>query len=330
MPLVSVIIPTYNNQETIGRAIESVLMQTMDSFEVIIVDDGSADEGFKTVAAAYTTDPRVKLLGPRVNSGPSIARNVGIEASRGAWIALLDGDDAWKPERLAHLLAISEGADFVADNLTVFDSGANEEVGTQFGSFDIDVLTLDGHLSVWPGARSDTALLKPMMRRGFLDQHQIRYDPTLRCGEDFTIYCIALCEGAVFRLTEHVDYIYTATYGPKSGKASVHTSTVTDGAAMAIKLREIKSIYAPRLTPAELEAFDDKIVGLQQADGMWNLRAALARRQVGACLYILGTDRSVRTRVRDAVARRLLGSLGPAKRERIVAHKAPVCHRARS
>ncbi len=322
-PLISVIIPVYNNQRTIDRAIDSVLAQTVDDFEIVVVDDGSVDSGFLHVAETYADDPRFNLIGPRVNTGPSIARNVGIDAARGEWIALLDGDDAWKPERLAHLLAIAPGADFVADNLTVFDVGAGVETGTQFGRFDIDRLSLEDHLSTWPGARSDTGVLKPIMRKAFLDARGLRYDPAIRCGEDFILYATALCERAVFRLTEHADYVYTAVFGPKSGASSPHSRTVTDGATMAAKLREAGRAYADRLTSAEGATIRRKAVSLEQLTGMWAFRTALRRRDVATCLELLRRDSAIRGRILSAVARRFLGPLGPPKDERIVAHKRP-------
>ena len=327
MPLVSVIVPVFNNHSTIMRALDSVMAQTVGDLEVIVIDDGSADLGFQDVAEAFGENPRFKLIGPRVNTGPSIARNVGIDASSGDWIALLDGDDAWRPERLAHLLALSQGADFVADNLTLFDSGAQVEMGTQFGAFDTDILTLEDHLSAWPGAASDTGVLKPLMRKAFLDQRHLRYDPALRCGEDFILYAAALAERAVFRLTEHADYIYTAPYGAKSRSKSPHTRTVTDGGSMAVKLRALGSAYKAQLTPVEQEAIEEKAASLEHLTEMWEVRVALMERNFGQCLRMLSRNAYVRGRVRDALARRLLGPFGPVKQERIVAHKANLQHR---
>ena len=329
-PLVSVIIPVFNNRLTIQRAVESVLKQNLGDLEIVVVDDGSTDGGFQYVVERFGRDSRLNCIGPRVNGGPSVARNAGIEASRGAWIALLDGDDAWRPERLTHLLAVSQGADFIADNLAVYDSGANEEVGTQFGSFDIDHLTFEDHLSAWPGARSDTGVLKPIMRRGFLDARGLRYDPAIRCGEDFILYADALSDGAIFRLIEYSDYIYTATYGEKSRSRSAHTRTVTDGALMATKLRELGVKRSASLTHPQLQVLEQKAAALEQLTDMWAFRSAILRRDFGACVRLLGGSSVVRLRLREAAARRLLGPLGPAKQERIVAHKAPARHRAKS
>ena len=93
---ISVIIPTYNRRNTLERAIDSVLSQTFKPFEIIIVDDGSEDGTRNWVQEAY---PSIKYI-YQSNNGVSSARNKGIRSSRGSWIALLDSDDEWMPEKL--------------------------------------------------------------------------------------------------------------------------------------------------------------------------------------------------------------------------------------
>jgi GT2 family glycosyltransferase len=96
-PQVSVIIPLYNKEKYIARAINSVLNQTHKNFEVIIVDDGSTDQGPYIVSSIQ--DPRVTLLRQK-NRGPGAARNLGIKMSRGHLVAFLDADDEWLPDYL--------------------------------------------------------------------------------------------------------------------------------------------------------------------------------------------------------------------------------------
>ena len=93
---ISVIIPTYNRKNTLPRAVESVLNQTYKPVEIIIVDDGSTDGTKEWFSEMY---PLVHYI-YQVNSGVSLARNTGINSARGDWIALLDSDDEWLPDKL--------------------------------------------------------------------------------------------------------------------------------------------------------------------------------------------------------------------------------------
>ncbi|MCL6557363.1 MAG: glycosyltransferase [Firmicutes bacterium] len=97
-PTVSVIIPTYNRAHLIGRAIRSVLEQTYQDFEIIVVDDGSSDNTEEVVKSF--NDPRIRYIRHEQNRGGSAARNTGIRAARGEYIAFLDSDDEWLPEKL--------------------------------------------------------------------------------------------------------------------------------------------------------------------------------------------------------------------------------------
>ena len=93
---ISVIIPSYNRKHTLSRAIKSVLNQTYNASEIILVDDGSIDETKPWVLGNF---PMVKYLS-QLRNGVSAARNKGIEHSKNNWISLLDSDDEWLPEKL--------------------------------------------------------------------------------------------------------------------------------------------------------------------------------------------------------------------------------------
>ncbi len=92
-PLVSVVIPTHNRAGLVKRAIESVLVQTVQDFELLVVDDCSVDGTRETVHQFH--DPRVSYFRHEVNRGPGAARNTGILAARGEYLAFLDSDDEW-------------------------------------------------------------------------------------------------------------------------------------------------------------------------------------------------------------------------------------------
>jgi glycosyltransferase involved in cell wall biosynthesis len=102
-PSVTVVIPAFNRVETIRAAVESVLWQSHADFELLVVDDGSSDGTMSALAGM--TDPRLRLLANPRNMGPSAARNTGIRAARGDWVAFQDSDDEWLPDKLAKQMA---------------------------------------------------------------------------------------------------------------------------------------------------------------------------------------------------------------------------------
>ncbi|MEJ5260302.1 MAG: glycosyltransferase family A protein [Anaerohalosphaeraceae bacterium] len=94
---ISVIIPAYNNEQHLSRAIHSVLAQSRPADEIIVVDDGSTD---RTAEVAAAFGDKIRCI-RQDNRGPGAARNAGIQAASGEWIAFLDADDEWLPDKLA-------------------------------------------------------------------------------------------------------------------------------------------------------------------------------------------------------------------------------------
>lgn len=100
IPSISVIIPTFNRRRTVGRAVQSVLDQSFSDFELIVVDDRSSD-GTVSLLRERFHDHRMRILGLEHHRGVSAARNEGVKAARGDWIAFLDSDDEWHSDKLA-------------------------------------------------------------------------------------------------------------------------------------------------------------------------------------------------------------------------------------
>ena len=144
-PLVSVIIPTYNRAGHILHALNSVFAQTYKNYEIIVVDDGSNDET-ETVLKSYRN--RLKYV-YQTNAGPAAARNHGVKLAHGDWIAFLDSDDMWLPEKLEKQLGecLRLNADFGFHDLTF----KNYITGNHIESWNIHISESSGLPSLETG-----------------------------------------------------------------------------------------------------------------------------------------------------------------------------------
>jgi glycosyltransferase involved in cell wall biosynthesis len=107
---VSVVIPTYNRRHLLARAVHSVRAQTYTNWEIVVVDDGSNDDTVSYVQSLAQEDPRVTLISnDALRRGPGGARNAGIQVSTGEFVAFLDSDDVWLPEKLQAQVRYFEG-----------------------------------------------------------------------------------------------------------------------------------------------------------------------------------------------------------------------------
>lgn len=202
---VDVLIAARDRADTIERAVRSALAQEPVR-AVIVVDDGSADDTAYRASCCEHDGKRVSVKRLRSSVGPAAARNVALEASTAPWLAILDGDDFFLPGRIEALLSNSNAWDFVADNLMQIPEEAASNLddattlaGTLSGT---RALTLEqfvlGNVTQRGVARKELGFLKPLIRRKFIDSHQLRYDEALRLGEDYALYARALAAGARF------------------------------------------------------------------------------------------------------------------------------------
>ncbi|MBG1261015.1 glycosyltransferase family 2 protein [Nostoc commune] len=219
-PKVSVIIPAYNTEAYLAKAIESVLEQTLTDIEVIIVDDASTD---KTVEVAKSfTDPRLKVIVNQQNLGAAAARNRALRAAQGEWIAVLDSDDWYAPERLEKLVSLANerNADMIADDLYLINDGETSPWSTliQESEERIDkILQIDivyfVETDVYGQPGLHLGISKPLFKREFLVKHGIEYDDAIRMGQDFWIDMKCLIKGARFFLEPKPYYFYRSRLG---------------------------------------------------------------------------------------------------------------------
>jgi succinoglycan biosynthesis protein ExoO len=239
---VSVIIPTWNAARTIDAAIDSALRQEDVEVEIIVADDGSTDGTAAAVRARQAADRRVRLLESPHNAGPSAARNRAIDAAAGTWVALLDGDDQFRPGRLATLLALArrQDADLVADNLNLVDAATGLVVRTAFPVSPLRRGTVVGiaefvannHLQA---EAMSYGYMKPLIRRSLIVGAGIRYDTALRIGEDYHFYLDLMMAGGRMVYTSEAFYDYALTPGSLSRGLSVdHLQALLEGSTRSI------------------------------------------------------------------------------------------------
>ena len=108
IPTISIIMPAYNAEAYIRQAIRSVQEQTFKDWELILIEDYSTDNTLSLIQDAMAADSRLRLIQNPCNLGVSRSRNAGIDQAKGKWIAFLDSDDCWAPEKLEKQLAFAK------------------------------------------------------------------------------------------------------------------------------------------------------------------------------------------------------------------------------
>jgi glycosyltransferase involved in cell wall biosynthesis len=179
---VSVVTPVYNSSGTLARALDSVYSQLLLPREIIVVDDGSADwEQSRRIAASCPASIAIRFIHLENNQGPSCARNAGISAAQGRYLAFLDADDVWYEDKLAIQYGVmtSHNLDFSMHPYCHDIARA----GTDGNGNSLPPLSLS-RLSSWtPLLRNDSTNSVMVLR-----EKMILYDTSLRRGEDFSLY----------------------------------------------------------------------------------------------------------------------------------------------
>jgi len=218
-PRVSVVIPVYNGQDFVARAIRSALEQTLRSVEVLVADNGSTDRTWEVLEALAAEDPRVRITRALEGRGANFARNACLEIATGEWVAVLDADDSMHPARLEVLLDVAARRDavMVADNqrLVTVD-GRVLGTGWTRGSLpaEIDAVAfVDGNIFGRPGLT--LGYLKPLIRRDVIEAMALRYI-NIHLGEDYQFVYDLLAAGHILHICPQALYDYTQVPGSLS------------------------------------------------------------------------------------------------------------------
>ncbi len=219
---VCVIIAAFNAASTIGSAVASALAEPEVS-EVVVVDDASTDDSDQAAMAADDGSRRLKVVRQSRNAGPSAARNLGIAISRAPRIAILDSDDLILPGRFA-ALAAAPVAELVADNILFVDPDRAPwppivPVTMPADFTDLSLATfVQGNIAHRKRPRGELGFLKPVLSRAFLDGQGLRYDESIRLGEDYDLYVRMMMRGARFLATRRIGYAAQVRAASLSGQ----------------------------------------------------------------------------------------------------------------
>ena len=315
-PLVSIVVASHDAAGWLPQSLASARAQTLRDIEILVVDDGSTDATPALLHELAAAEPRLRPLRRDRRGGPSAARNLALDHARGRWVALLDADDAFLPERLTRLVALAErrGAELMADDLLLEDVDQRVVLGRHLGTAAIaaapqplglaDFIARDMSEATHGESRA-IGYLKPLLCRDFLERHRLRFDEQLQGGEDFCLYAEALAAGGRFFLADEAHYVYRLRSGSLSSRPGMARQLALANRRVARRAREVGDQAAMALLARRQRALDRAALADAADAGAWHQALALARWRRPA---LLAED----LRILGGAAARRLGRPGAA------------------
>jgi succinoglycan biosynthesis protein ExoO len=282
-PDVTFVIAAYNAEDTIRRAIESALAQRKVSVEIIVADDRSSDS--TAAVAGSFPDERVRVVTLEKNSGPGGARNAALPLAQGRWIAVLDSDDRVSPDRIAGMITRAEnaGANAVVDNIEVIKE--RETKGEAM--FPIRHLAQIREITLADFIASNLVFkstfnfgyMKPIFERRFIETHGLRYEESLRIGEDYIFMASVLANGGKCVVEPSVGYAYHQRPGSISRVLELHhIRSMLDADASFLEKFQ--------LSPEAMAAQTMRTFNLEEAKAFLSLVDHIKSRSIGEILKV--------------------------------------------
>jgi glycosyltransferase involved in cell wall biosynthesis len=236
LPSVTVIIPTFRSADVIERALDSVLAQTHQPAEIIVVDDASGDQTPELLHQLAATDSRIRVLENELNIGPGRSRNRGWDAAKTELVAFLDADDSWDPAKLEIQCR------WMKDNPLDVACGTLHRIATDQSSFNQNVpVEYFGlrHLLL----RNRFSTPSVVLRRALTE----RFSSELRFSEDYLLWMlIAARYGSVVRINQRLTILHKPVYG--AGGLSGRTLSMFIGELQAIREVRRKRYLGPAMS----------------------------------------------------------------------------------
>ena len=213
MPKISVIVPVYKAEKTLGRCVDSILGQTFADFELLLIDDGSPDRSGELCDTYASKDSRVKVIHQK-NSGAAAARNVGLENASGEYISFADSDDFVAPDFLESLYGLScrSGCDITMCNYNLTDGGSFEPVlhgfaeGTAFDREGVRKVIFKNIIDC--NTNGYFALWNKLIKAEVVRKNKISFASDMSFGEDLCFILDMLISANGIAFTEKTVYNY--------------------------------------------------------------------------------------------------------------------------
>ena len=238
-PLISIIIPAYNRATLIGETLKSIIAQTCQSWECLVVDDGSTDATVSVIEAYVVKDYRIKLLhrpSSRIK-GANACRNYGLENAKGTYVNFFDSDDLMTSEKLEKDLMLLQNntSDFTISQTHFFYSKTG-----QFYKFWNDQLFSETPIHDFITRKIGWSTNAPLWRKTSLDKVHLTFDETLKNGQDYLFHSLALLKKLKPIVTSEI-----LTHQREHQDKIEHTVVKTPSkAAINIKLLNFKKNYS--------------------------------------------------------------------------------------
>lgn len=285
---VSVVIPCFNGEQFIEEAIASVLGQTHQDVECIVVDDASKDRSREIIQRLAAADARIQPVLLDENGGPSAARNKAMAMASGEWVTFLDADDLYDPRRIEKLVAAVSGSDANAavDNQSVrrYPDGPHEFSGFRFltpgkvepftaETFFAEEGKIDRYLR--PG------YMKAMIKRDWLHQQGVGFPLDMRVSEDFIFYATLFAKGMKCLGVGHDGYIY------RRRPASLSQSQAVNFKSMSDAIGRFLSEYRGMVSEKSVAALTYRSTMLRRLSSFGGIEIALRQRNFAKAVRLI-------------------------------------------